>query len=392
MMSIARERFIIGYCGILTAISAITIDINMPVLDEMAKDFGVMSADMALSITIVVLALGIGQGFWGLASDKFGRKSMVITGLFLYCIGSILCVTVDTFAGLLTARFLQGIGAAVGPVLGRTILRDCYSGIKLAQSMAIATGIFAVGPVFAPILGATIADLSHWTYIFFILSIFAVIMLLATTFLHETITVRHPEALSLAYMHTIITQTLTNRQSRSFLILTTIVWAFFLINLSSIPRFFEHNFGITGKEFALLFAAVGIAIPIGQFINHKLLSYFSPQYIALFAISLMIISTVICSLLVWNDLLTPIFLTLYIVSFSFSYPIILVSASYLTLEPHGQITGGVSSFFGFFNQFFGAIIASIVALFHLDLAPWLMVILFLAVLSASHLLYYLIKK
>ena len=67
---------------------------------------------------LIGLAMGIyglTQGFlqipYGLASDKWGRKRVIVLGLLIFAAGSLLAGFADSLMGLLAGRALQGAGA-----------------------------------------------------------------------------------------------------------------------------------------------------------------------------------------------------------------------------------------------------------------------------------------
>jgi DHA1 family bicyclomycin/chloramphenicol resistance-like MFS transporter len=92
---------------------------------------------------------------------------------------------------MLLARIVQGVGAASTRVLAVSIVRDCYSGRKMAQVMSLAFIVFLAVPVIAPSVGQLIVLFAPWRWIFLFLALFGIaVALWATLKLPETL---HPD-------------------------------------------------------------------------------------------------------------------------------------------------------------------------------------------------------
>ena len=92
--------------------------------------------------TLVGLALGM-YGLtqaalmipFGMASDRFGRKPVIILGLVIFALGSFVAAHADTLAGVILGRALQGAGAISAAVTA--LLADLTREEKRTQAMAM---------------------------------------------------------------------------------------------------------------------------------------------------------------------------------------------------------------------------------------------------------------
>ena len=114
---------------------------------------------------LVGLAMGIyglTQAFLqlplGMASDRFGRKRVIVLGLFVFAAGSLLAALADSLTGLLVGRAIQGAGAVSAAVTA--LLADQTRDAVRTKAMALVGGsiglMFAVALVAAPLLTAQI--------------------------------------------------------------------------------------------------------------------------------------------------------------------------------------------------------------------------------------------
>ena len=92
---------------------------------------------------------------FGLMSDKFGRKQVLVFGLIVFIIGSVIAALSDNIYMLLVGRFLQGAGA-IGSVVS-AMIADLVKEEQRAHAMAIMGGTialsFAAAMIIAPIVG-----------------------------------------------------------------------------------------------------------------------------------------------------------------------------------------------------------------------------------------------
>jgi len=105
----------------------------------------------------------------GSIADRFGRKRLFLQGMVVFTASSALCAAAPGISTLVTARAVQGLGAAV---LFATALALISEVTPTPESRARALGIFgaAIGASFAigPFIGGTLTEWISWRAIFWI--------------------------------------------------------------------------------------------------------------------------------------------------------------------------------------------------------------------------------
>ncbi len=92
---------------------------------------------------------------------------------------------------LLVCRGLQGVSAGAGLVVGRAVIRDTLEGAEAQRLMSRVMMIFGVAPVIAPMVGAQLLPLGGWQGIFWVLTVFTMLLAFALArWLQES----HPHA------------------------------------------------------------------------------------------------------------------------------------------------------------------------------------------------------
>ena len=136
---------------------------SLPTIEiELAGEPGVGQ----LTLSAFFVGLAVGQLIYGPASDVLGRRKVLIWGIILYCLGGLACVFVETIEQLIFARLTQALGAAVGGVIARAIIRDLFSLDKAAQAQSFINLAFSITPLLAPTIGGYLLILFGWRSIF----------------------------------------------------------------------------------------------------------------------------------------------------------------------------------------------------------------------------------
>ena len=92
----------------------------------------------------------------GLASDRIGRKRVIVAGLVVFALGSLVAAMAESLTGLMLGRALQGAGAVSAAVTA--LMADLTRDSVRTKSMALVGGsiglMFALALVLSPLLAA----------------------------------------------------------------------------------------------------------------------------------------------------------------------------------------------------------------------------------------------
>ena len=113
---------------------------------------------VGMTMGIYGLTQGLLQIPFGMASDRLGRKRVIVTGLLIFAAGSFLAAWADSLMGLLIGRSLQGAGAISAAVTA--LLADQTRDVVRTKAMALVGAsiglMFALSLVLAPLLVSVI--------------------------------------------------------------------------------------------------------------------------------------------------------------------------------------------------------------------------------------------
>src|SRR5208283_1305535 len=98
----------VALCAAMMSTQALAVDAMLPALPTIVRELHVLDANRGQWIvTIYIAGLGVGQLFWGLMSDRYGRRPILLTGLGLYVLAAAGCAATGSFAALLGWRLLH---------------------------------------------------------------------------------------------------------------------------------------------------------------------------------------------------------------------------------------------------------------------------------------------
>ncbi len=104
----------------------------------------------------------------GSLGDRYGRRIVFAIGVALFAVGSVLCGLSPSILWLITARGMQGIGAALLVPGSLAIISAFFPPQSRGRAIGIWSGFSAVTAAVGPVLGGWLVDTASWRWVFFI--------------------------------------------------------------------------------------------------------------------------------------------------------------------------------------------------------------------------------
>ena len=166
-MSAADIRSII--IGLMTAMfpGALDSTIIAPAMPTIGRELGNVE-NLPWIVTSYLLMSTASTPLYGKLSDIHGRRIVLLTAIFIFAIGSLLCALAPTMITLALARGLQGIGGGGLVSLSLTIIGDVVPVRQRPKYQVYTSIMWTVSSLAGPILGGYFAELWHWSLIFWI--------------------------------------------------------------------------------------------------------------------------------------------------------------------------------------------------------------------------------
>ncbi|MFL6708302.1 MAG: MFS transporter [Massilia sp.] len=135
-----------------------------PLMPLMAHEFALTPAQSSLSLSVSTAALAISLVLSSIASDRVGRKPMMITAMAGGAILTLACAFAHTFPQLLILRALLGVALGGMPAVAMTYLGEEIEANSLGLSMGLYIGGSAFGGMLGRVITSVISDYFSWRY------------------------------------------------------------------------------------------------------------------------------------------------------------------------------------------------------------------------------------
>lgn len=143
--------------GLIAIVGVFTLDVYLPGIPSMANEYNVSIPQICLTFTGFSIVFSVFQIFYGVMSDYYGRKPILLIGLFMAGLASLLCMQANNFNTFFAFRLMQALGISVFVVLN-AIIRDLYintQAIRVRTYVTIVSGI-------APSIGGLLENKFGW--------------------------------------------------------------------------------------------------------------------------------------------------------------------------------------------------------------------------------------
>jgi predicted MFS family arabinose efflux permease len=148
-----------------------------PLLPEIAPSLGATIASAAVTITAYAVVYAVTGPPLGIFSDRWPRKRSAVAGSIVVVVGNIGCAIAPDLSGLIAARGVTGLGAALAAPAIWACLAERTAAHQRGRAISIGVSLFSFGQVLGVPLGAALAAVGGWRTPFLAVGI---LMLVAT--------------------------------------------------------------------------------------------------------------------------------------------------------------------------------------------------------------------
>jgi len=351
-----------GFLPLLIALSGLgpmSMQAIMPALPALAAHFSQDISVAQLAISLYLVGLAFSQLVVGPLSDKFGRRPVILAGLFLLVLSNIGACLAVSLQQVIAARIVQALGAAAGLAVGRAMIRDLYDRDRAASMIGIVVGSMMIAPMLGPFFGGLLETSYGWRAIFWFLgAVSLAIFLWAWVTLPETRRFSTGPGAT-GFLHD-VRALVASPQYHGFVVAQALAAGTFFIFASGGAYVTILQMGRSSAEYGAWFGTGAIAYMAGNLMSARFTPKFGGQRMIWFGLSLQVfgsVVTLIQGLIGLNVNPSWFFITQMIVAYGNGFVMSNLAAGAISVRP--QAAGTASGVLGFVQMAFGAIMSQL---------------------------------
>ena len=355
------KRMIILLAAV-SALGPVGMQILLPALPVIKQKFYVTNDVAQLTLSLSMLAIAIGTLVYGPLSDKFGRKRVMLVGIVITIFGSIVCFVADSIMLLISGRFIQAFGGAVGLVLARAIVRDVYGPEEAARVIATLVMVMVVLPMMSPALGGELMQRFGFESVFIVIA-FASAIAFVFLFLWLPETLAKPVPFEgVKSMLMTFSKLFASRVFCGYAFCVTFVSVVFFSFISAAPEIMVSVLKRPPTEYGYYFIMIPAGFMTGNYVARHYGRTISIDNMIAIGASIGVFGIVLALILQILGMSSPVALFLPIALAVFGNGITLPNAQAAAINEFPEYAGTASGLTGFLQMAVSSVAAQAVAL------------------------------
>ncbi len=254
---------------IATLAYLIATDIYTPSMPAIGEYFAKDSNSVQKTLTYFLLGAVFSSLLAGYLADLYGKRRVMLIGMVIAVIGGLIAPVANSIDLLIFSRFLQGLGGAVGPAVGFSIIQDTFPEKKAIKIFGIMGMAFAIIPAFAPVLGGFINEFFGWQANFIVILALMVGSLICIWLLLPVDQPRPEDSKKQNLLQTYKT-ILTNRNFLVYALLVPLLYSGEWCALSFLPFYLQQKLGLSSDLYGVFIGATIVWYAVGSAIGSKI--------------------------------------------------------------------------------------------------------------------------
>lgn len=249
------------------SLSALPMNIFLPSLPGMAKFFETDYATVQLTVSLYLVSTALLQIIIGPASDRFGRRPVMLACFAIFLGGTVAAVYAPTIEMLLVCRTFQSFAAA-GMVLSRAVIRDTTDAVHSASKIGYVTMGMSIVPMIGPVIGGFLDEWFGWQSTFLLMLAFGLLAFLVIYLdLGET---NRATSSSFSEQFKAYPKLLSSRRFWGYTLTAAFTSGGFFAFLGGGPYVATELLGLSPSQYGFYFGIISVGYLIGNFCSGQL--------------------------------------------------------------------------------------------------------------------------
>lgn len=361
--SLTRRQYLtlVLVLGSMGALGPMTIDTYLPALPHLAQTLDASTSQAQLTLSAMMLGMGLGQLAWGPLSDAVGRRRPLLVGLATHAAASVVCGLAPSIWVLLAGRLMQGLACAAVGVASQAIVRDLFRGMKAAELLSRLALVTGLAPILAPLIGSGLLTFTSWRGVFVVLGLAALLVLvLVRTRLPESLPPERRIAASARGSLAAYRQVLSDPGFLAVALTGAMAFTCLFAYVSGSAFVMQGIFGLSPQLFGVVFASMSVGLSLAAQANPRVVRRIGPvRALTLGLATIVLAAALMLALAQWKvgglvGFLAPMFLVMCGLGLS------LPNAPAVALHRHGAQAGTAAALLGASQFAMGGVVTPLV--------------------------------
>jgi len=253
--------------------SAIEVDIFVPSMPSIQKYFATTESMVQMLLTINFAGLATSSLLYGPLSDSYGRRKVMLVGMFIFTVGALGCVLTNSLGWLVFWRFWQGFGCSVAFVVPGAMIFDIFTKEKAAGMLGMLNSAITCAMAGAPLLGSYLYLKYDWHANFLLVAIVSLITWFITLFFcYETLDQQKKKPFNLKSISRDYKLLLTNRSALLLSLVICLIITGELVYVANLSLIFINYLDVSEYHFPYYQGAVLVMFAIASLFCNKVIS------------------------------------------------------------------------------------------------------------------------
>ena len=155
---------------VTTGVFLSTMDSSMVnvALPSIMRAFSCGLVQVQWVVLVYLLTITVSLLFWGISADYIGKDRLYLTGITVFCLGSVGCSQAAGLGWLIMFRLVEGTGAAMMMSAGPAIIRDVFPRDGIGKALGLVGIATSIGLMSGPVTSGLLIELFSWRAIFLV--------------------------------------------------------------------------------------------------------------------------------------------------------------------------------------------------------------------------------
>ncbi|GKV56391.1 multidrug resistance protein 1 [Sporosarcina sp. NCCP-2222] len=342
-------------------IAFLGIGLVIPVLPTLMNELHISGKVVGYMVAVFAIAQLVVSPLAGRWADTFGRKRMIVIGLFIFSLSELLFGMGQSLLVLFISRMLGGISAAFIMPAVTAFIADITTTEMRAKALGYMSAAISTGFIIGPGIGGFLADFGTRVPFFFAAGLACFAGLFSMVLLREP--ERHVQDAIEGPKQSGLRKIFIPMYFIAFMVI--LISSFGLASFESIfSLFVDHKFQFTPKDIAIIITGGGLVGAIAQVALFDRLTKYMGEIRVIF-VSLLFSAVLVYFMTIVHSYYSILFVTMIVfVGFDLIRPAVTSYLSKIAGNDQGFV-GGMNSMFTSIGNIFGPIMGG--ALFDINL-------------------------